>query len=89
MGGRDSDKTIKRLLGLCLSLAGGQEVTSRYIQDRYGVSRPTAQRDLLRLECALPVVVEEVLRGHAPLPQKVLRLCPRSTVLPLLRKCVA
>lgn len=52
--------TTEIYLHLALRLFQGQEVTSRYIRDRWGVSRTTAQRYITRLEAALPVVTEEM-----------------------------
>jgi len=77
-GGTDTLKPLARLLQLALRLGTGQAVTSGYIRERYGVSPATAKRDLVRLECALPVIVEGVR-----CEQKVLRMRdgPRFTPL--------
>lgn len=79
------EKTFMRLLRLALHLGRGGEVTTAYIQARYGVSHSTAKRDLLQLECALPVTVTEV-KMPGPHAQKVLRLDPpHRDFVPLLR----
>lgn len=44
-------------LALAHRLFSGGEVTRRYIEETFEVSRATAKRYLIRLECALPVVV--------------------------------
>lgn len=67
--------TIDRLLKLAHRIGCGKEVTSRYIRETFGVSRPTAQRDLVRLECALPVDVAK-RESRAGRIEQVLRLLP-------------
>lgn len=57
-GGKPLGTALVRLLQLAVRLGAGRPVTSAYIRDRYGVSSATAKRDLVRLECAIPVTVE-------------------------------
>lgn len=70
---KHTDSAVGRLLRLALHLGAGKPVTTALIRERFGVSKATAKRDLDRLECLLPVTVEEVT-GKTPYPQKVLRL---------------
>lgn len=63
-----------RLLRLALRLGAGQPVTSAYICETYGVSKATAKRDLVRLECLLPVRVELERGGN--FSRKVMRARP-------------
>lgn len=46
---------FERGVHLALALARGEVITSRVIKERFGVSWATAKRDLVRLQCALPV----------------------------------
>lgn len=46
-----------RLLKLAERLFTGGAVSSAYIREHFGVSRATAQRDLIVLEASLPVCV--------------------------------
>lgn len=64
-----------RMLTLAQLLYGGGKITSRYIVDTFGVSKPTACRDLMVLEQVLPVIVTLNEEGpFTPMPQKVLQL---------------
>lgn len=46
------------MLALARRLYEGLPVTRRDIEQRFNVSRSTAKRYMVRLECALPVVAE-------------------------------
>lgn len=63
-----------RLVKLTLDLVRGVAVTSAYIRKKHGVSRATAVRDLLMLECNAPVSVELRPYPGTAIPQKVLTL---------------
>lgn len=57
-------KGADALLAVAWDLFNGKTITSRYIRDRYGVSRPTAFRYLMLLESAIPGLhVEGGTRG--------------------------
>lgn len=68
--------TITTILQIAALLFQGAEVTSQGITRRFAVSRATAKRYLIRLELALPVIVEEVPTGKrgAGRARKVMRL---------------
>lgn len=72
--------TIHNLLTLAGYLFAGGEVTTRYIKERFRVSRATAKRYLVCLEASLPVEVleEDVGTGGCYSPRKVLRLMPEA-----------
>lgn len=53
----DHDKMV-RGLQLGGALAHGQAITSEFIRRKFGVSRPTANRDMLMVETTLAPLVE-------------------------------
>jgi DNA-binding GntR family transcriptional regulator len=53
------DALIKTTLHLCM----GGSVSTAWIRGRFGVSKATAKRYLIRIEASLPVVSEKGYRG--------------------------
>ena len=53
----DQDK-MSRGLQLGVALIRGQPITSEFIRRKFGVSRPTAKRDMLMVETVLAPFVE-------------------------------
>lgn len=74
--------TMARLIKLTKYLCEGGELTSRFIQAEFSVSKATAKRDLVVIECALPVEVCQEKINEGVFPRKVLRLraSPKTTV---------
>lgn len=76
-GGRTDRDSFTRAAALTARLFAGEELTARKIMSDYGVCGSTAHRDLVELECFLPVTVEEVHRRGWVNPQKKMRLAKR------------
>jgi predicted DNA-binding transcriptional regulator YafY len=54
---------LTRGLKLGLMLAEGLPITTQLIREQFGVSRPTAQRDLVAIQTALQVDVQVAATG--------------------------
>jgi hypothetical protein len=52
-------------LELAKRLYNGGVVTTAFIREEFGVSPATAKRYMVRLECALPVLVEKIPNGFS------------------------
>ncbi len=65
----DECRQARRLITLTRDLVEGRAITSRYIRETHGVSRPTANRDMYLLELALPVRISP----HTHTESRVLR----------------
>lgn len=68
------DRSMERMILLTAALYRGTRVTTAYIKKCHGVSKATAQRDMLRLECALPSINVKREPCGTPHPRRVLRI---------------
>lgn len=60
MKGRNPHDVFDLTLSLAQRLFTGGLVTTHYIREEFGVSVATAKRYMTRLECSLPVLVEDI-----------------------------
>lgn len=68
---RDAQDAKTRMVALTAHLLGGATITTRYIRERFMVSKATAKRDFAVLEQMLPVETSLVMgeptgRGRIP-----------------------
>lgn len=69
------------MLALAKHLYDGGEITGQWIQVHLSVSRATASRYMLRIECGLPVLAEDVCTNGG-VKRRTLHLMPQSRRTP-------
>lgn len=73
-GGRTDRETFDRAVRIAQMLYAGKTINAKVLMREFNIALSTAHRDLIAVECLLPVEVTETHQPPWPKPRKDMKL---------------